>query len=384
MRRIVTFLRKSYGNFILVYLIVFNYNYIVKVYALKRKEDQSMAEKKKQRSVWPVILIFVLIVAGAIIYSKISDMTFKSNPGIIGNTAGNLYNYGLFCDDGERIYFSNYKDQGLLYSMSYDLDDYKFVTKDVARYINHDDHYLYYSRNNNMKDQAARSVFTFYSNGVFRVTPNGKHQIMIWNKPVGSVLYFDGQVYYQHYAEGEKLTIHRADIDGKEDVQLNLDESVAVSAAGNQIYYAGVTHDRALYSVNENGLNGSKVLDGSFFNPWVIGNSVYYIDVNDGYKLKIVGLDGNGGETLTDKRISAYNITSNGRYIFFQYDSKDRSGLYLLDRTSGEEMLIKEGNYKWLNVIGNRCFFYDSSGSMVYVYTIGSGIATFDPPILKN
>ena len=345
-----------------------------------------MAEKKSGKSVWPVVLIFVLIVAGAVIYTKIADMTFKSNPGIIGNTAGNLYNYGMFCDDGERIYFSNYKDQGLLYSMSYDLDDYKFITKDVARYINHDDHYLYYSRNNNLKDQAARSVFMFYSNGVFRITPDGKHQIMIWNKPVGSVLYYDGQVYYQHYAEGEKLTIHRADIDGKEDVQLSLDESVAVSVVNHQLYYSGVTKDRALYSVSTSGLvtSGTKVLDGSFFNPWVIGNSVYYIDVNDGYKLKIVGLDGQNAETLTNKRISSYNITSNGRYVFFQCDSSDIPGLFLIDRTSGEEMLIKEGNYKWLNVIGNRCFFYDSSGSMVYIYTIGSGTVTFDPPILKK
>ena len=132
------------------------------------------AKKSGGRSVFVAVAVFILIVVGAIAYSKISDMTRKSNPGITGNTAGNLYNGGVFCDNGERIFFSNYKDQGLFYSMSYDLDDFKFVTNDVVRFINHDDHYLYYSRMNNLKDQAAQSVFTFYSNGVFRITPNGR------------------------------------------------------------------------------------------------------------------------------------------------------------------------------------------------------------------
>ena len=342
------------------------------------------AKKSGGRSVFVAVAVFVLIVLGAIAYSKISEMTRKSNPGIVGNTAGNLYNGGLFCDNGERIFFSNYRDQGLFYSMSYDLDDFKFVTNDVARYINHDDHYLYYSRMNNLKDQAAQSVFTFYSNGVFRISPNGRHQKMLWNKPVGSVLYYDGQVFYQHYAEGEKLTIHRTDIDGKEDVAMNLDETVAVSVAGNRLYYGGLTYDRGLYSVGVNASAGSKVLDGFFYEPWVIGSTVYYIDTDDAYKLKFIGLDGKGGETLTSRRVSAYNITTNGKYVFFQCDTAGEAGLYMIDRASGTEQLIKEGNYKWINLIGNRCFFYDAGGSIVYIYTIGGGISYFDPPVLKK
>lgn len=343
-----------------------------------------MAGKKNGKSVFAAVAVFALIVIGAIAYSKISDITFKSNPGIVGNTAGNLYNYGMFCDDGERIYFSNYRDQGLFYSMSYDLDDFKFITKDVVRFINHDDHYLYYSRMNNLKDQAAQSVFTFYSNGVFRITPNGRHQKMLWNKPVGSVLYYDGQVYYQHYAEGEPLTIHRTDIDGKDDVPLSLDESVLVSAAGSRLYYGGVSGDRGLYSVGKTSLTGTKELDGSFYNPWVIGSTVYYIDVNDHHRLKSVGLDGSGGETLSKKSISAYNITATGRYIFIQCDTSGEAGLYMIDRSTGDERLIREGNHKWINIVGDRCFFYDSSGTSVYYYTIGAGVSVFDPPVLKK
>ena len=46
-------------------------------------------------------------------------------PGTVGNTAGNLYNSGLFCEYDGTVYFSNAADNGALYSMNVDETEVK-------------------------------------------------------------------------------------------------------------------------------------------------------------------------------------------------------------------------------------------------------------------
>ena len=356
----------------------------VNMYLLK--EALPVAEKKNRRPGLIVPIVLAVLIIGIIAYSCLSELTLKSEPLIVGNTAGNLYNYGLFCDDGERIYFSNYLDQGLLYSMSRDLDDFKYITNDVARYINHDDHYLYYSRMNNLKDTSARSIFVFYSNGVFRISKDGLRQRMLWNNPIGSLLYFNGHVFYQYYNEGEKLSIHMTDIDGKEHIKLDSDESVAVSVYNKNVYYSAVTRNRNLYSINPEMQMTVKALDGSFFNPVVTDGGVYYIDVEDKYRIKYCKLNGSETETVVDEKCSSYNMTEDGRFIYYQVDeNSDRNGVYMLDRRSGESICLRQGNYKWINLAGDYCFFYDSNETTVYCGRIGGGsVSIFNPPVLKK
>ena len=60
------------------------------------------------------VLLCVLIFFG----SKLFQTESKMNQGYInGNTAGNLYNGGSFCEYNGVIYFSNPNDNGKLYSM---------------------------------------------------------------------------------------------------------------------------------------------------------------------------------------------------------------------------------------------------------------------------
>ena len=66
-----------------------------------------------------------------------------------GNTAGNLYNAGIFCTAADgTIYFANPSDSSKLYSMNSDGSDLTKISDDVATFINADDNYIYYVRNN--------------------------------------------------------------------------------------------------------------------------------------------------------------------------------------------------------------------------------------------
>ena len=62
-------------------------------------------KKKKSKK----IAIVVISIAGAlfimmIVFLILSGITKKNPEGILGNTAGNLYNLGLFCEYGDTIY----------------------------------------------------------------------------------------------------------------------------------------------------------------------------------------------------------------------------------------------------------------------------------------
>ena len=124
-----------------------------------------MAAKKSSKK--PVIGIFVvvLIIALFLLFKQMGNKVTLSAEGLIGNTAGNLYNGGLFCEYEGRIYFSNPDDDYALYSMKTDLSDLKKLYNDYARYINVDENYVYYTRMNNKDhsdtEQAGRIPYGY-------------------------------------------------------------------------------------------------------------------------------------------------------------------------------------------------------------------------------
>lgn len=342
--------------------------------------------KKNQKDYgFYIFLVFLgIVIIGGFLVRFLSDRTVKSRPGIYGNSTGNLYNMGQYCDDGERIYFSNLNDQGLLYSMNYDLDDFRLVVEDNARYINADDNYIYYSRMNNLKDQAAQSIFVFYSNGIFRIKKNGHNLKMLWKEPVGSVVYYDNKLYFQHYKENEKLSTHRLSSDGKNDKQLFSDESVALCLYNDKLYYAGRNQDRNLHSGTIADGATKVEIEGGFYNPVVNANGVYYIDINDKYKVKKCDHEGNNVETLTRSHCSAFNFSTDGNYMFYQIDDGDNSGLFMLNLNTGEDELIKSGYFKWINTVRECCFFVTADETSTYCYRAGRGLFWFDPPVFSK
>ena len=78
--------------------------------------------------------LFALIIIGTIIYYGIGSATPKTqmNKGYVnGNTAGNLYNGGLFCESDGTIFFSNPSDGGKLYSMDSNGQNLKKLSNDA-------------------------------------------------------------------------------------------------------------------------------------------------------------------------------------------------------------------------------------------------------------
>ncbi len=347
-----------------------------------------MAKKGSRKSIAGgiiVVIVFALLVAGGFTYNYLNKRIITSPRGMIGNTAGNLYNMGLFCESDGMIYFSNYLDDGTLYSMKSDLTGFKRINDDYPRYLNADKNYLVYSRMNNLKEQGAESIFTFYANGVFRCKKNGKGLTMLHNKPVGSVLLYDNKIFYQNYVKDGKISIKKVYIDGTDEAEVIDDEVITCAVYDGRVYYTGFKNDHNLHSFNPDS-GGSRVeFEGNYYNAIVRSEGIYYIDPLDHYRLKLQSSSSPAEtKTLVNKKISAYNISEDGRYIYYQVDGTDADGLYVYDTRAEASGLVREGSHKWINIAGGFCFFYDSDAANVYAYKPGSGLSYFNPPVLSK
>ena len=344
-----------------------------------------MATAKKKSGSGGVIIVLLIIAAllgGLVFYNYWSNRILSSRSGIIGNSAGNLYNMGLFCESDGRIYFSNINDDSVLYSMNTDMTDFKRINEDYPRYLNADDHYLFYSRMNNLKEQKAESVFKFYANGIFRMKKdNPKTLKMLHNKPVGSLLVYNNRLFYQFYAD-KTVNIRTMGLDGDDDKDIVDDESVAVAAYNGRIYYCGFKGDHYLHSVDASTGSTRVDLEENAYNPIVTSKGFFFIDSADHFHLKFS--NGSDTETLVEEQIASYNITSDGRYIYYQKDGSDSNGIYIYDTANKTSGMILAGDFKWINIAGGYCFFYDFDGKNVYAYKPGTGLSYFNPPDLSK
>ena len=106
-----------------------------------------------------IAAIPVLLFAGLFVYSIISKRVPENPPGTTGNTAGNLNNGGLFCEDEGIVYFSNAYDNNSLYSMNPDETDVKKLSNAQVYSINAAGNFLYYYQAASSASDQFSSMF---------------------------------------------------------------------------------------------------------------------------------------------------------------------------------------------------------------------------------
>jgi len=327
---------------------------------------QAPVKKGNGNKKWIFVLVAVLAAGLLLLYSYLTNRVVPSASQTLGNTAGNLYNGGLFCENDGVIYFSNPNDDYTLYSMSTELKDFEKLYDDYARYINADENYVYYTRKNNKKENPTNSIFIFFSTGVYRIGKGGSNIKAISTDPSGSLLVYDNRLYYETY-NNNKLTLYSTGLDGKDEKKLISDDTPVVSVYDNKIYYAGNLSDQNIHYINSSG--GSDVaIETKAYLPIVTAEGVFYISTAQNYNICRCDTDGANNETLVDRSVSWYNMTDDGRYIFYQCDDKDNSAIYVLDRTENTTEKIADGNYKWINIAGGYCFFFDYYTERAFAY----------------
>lgn len=323
--------------------------------------------------------ILILLVISVVVSSFMSKVP-KNPSGTVGNTTGNLYNKGLFCESDGRIYFANPYDGGSLYSMNLDESDVKKLHGGNTQFINAGGDFLYYWQSSEQIDGAGLGYLRGV-NGLFRIKKDGSKVKGMSRNSAGCIKLLDNTLYYLHEADDSGVTLHRIGTDKKDDEVL-IDKKVSPAATyQNQIYYSGFEKDHNLYAIDlATGMN-SIALQANMCFPTVENGYVYYMDIENDYSLCRIDLMNPeaGATVLTNDRVDVYNVHDN--VIFYQRNSETEPALIRMNIDGSNPEVIVEGNYTNINCTSNYTYF-TLFGENVPVYKTptsgGVNVTTFN------
>lgn len=284
-------------------------------------------------------------------------------PDTVGNSAGNLNNKGLFCEDGDTIYFANAYADGALYRMDLNAEDVKRVSDAKVQFLCAGGNYLYYHQTGSAGSSGLGSVRS--TSGLYRAPKKGGAATCIDNSPVAALNLVGNYLYYQHYDVPTNTTFYRSRVDKKERGQIT-DSLINPACAENGIiYYNGIESDHYLYSYNTATGVSSLIWDYDVWNPIYQNGSFFYMDIHNDYALCRYDLNTQTAVTLSSDRIDHFNVL-NG-VIFYQISSEDSPALMRMNTDGSHVELVANGIYENINLTSQYAFFSEY-GSPVPVY----------------
>lgn len=329
----------------------------------------------KNKIILAVILIcFIALCSAFGVYTYMQNSIPENPAGTTGNTAGNLYNNGLFCESDGYVYFANPYDSNTLYSMRSDETEIKKLIAIQASSINADGKYLYYYQGGS--GGGAGLGFLISTTGVYRTQKTRPSNSECLDRILGKyVVLADNTVYYT--CADETLTTNRIDIDG-ENKDVFLEDDILPVSLYNSTFYFSNSNNLHLTSLNLKTGQSRQVLNEDLYMPIVDGNIVYGIDIHDNYSLVRVSLT-NGSKTVLDNaRVDLINVTDN--YIYYQ-TSGNTPQLKRISKSGTNTEVVAEGTYNNINATSNYVYFTAFNSSIPVYKTPVSGpinVTTFD------
>lgn len=338
-------------------------------------------KKKNTKETIGTILIVLIILVGIAAVIYVNQLSKKNTipDDTIGNTSGNLNNRGLLCESDGYIYFSNPYDRKALYRMKEDGTEIKCLVHVPVEYINVYDDTVYFYQLPGADEQVFGLSGLF---GICYTDTKGKDGLNNIDKTLcNSLVLYGKNLYYQHYDKAEGLTLYRADAktEAKEKIS---DKRVFVSTPYDGKFMCYNEDNSYFISLFNPQTNQMELFDQDIraYNIIVEGEYMYYMNIDDSYRIYRMKLSDHTTEKLTDDRVDLFNI-QNGN-IFYQKNSEQSPALMRMNADGSNVSVIASGNYTSINCSSNYAYFY-SFGEEAPIYRVplsGGSVETLDIP----
>lgn len=309
--------------------------------------------KKKLPTI--ITLAVLVIVGGLAVFFQIRKNTFHFNTSpVVGNTAGNIYNRGLFCEQGGKVYFANPYDRNTLYVMNPDETEVEQVLDVSLELLNVDEEHIYYYQTSTSGASGLGHMRS--RNGLCRIGKDRSNGDVFTNDTAFCMLVVNNTLYYL-VSDEHGPHFYKQPIDGS-DATLIADELIyPACAVGDNIYYNGRNQDHALYAYNTLSDTSSYVwAAGNIWNPIVVDGYVYYMDVPNNYRLCRYSLSEDVIEILTDDRVDMFNMGS-GK-IFYQKGSSVSPALIRMNYDGSDKETVAEGIFTDINMTSQYVYYH--------------------------
>lgn len=120
----------------------------------------------------------------------------------------------------------------------------KKLSYDRVMYINADDHYVYYVRNNE-NNGTGFDFFSYARNSLCRIDQNGENTKILDKDPCLYASLVGNYIYYLHYDDKDATTLYKIGIDGEGRKKVYSPYIFTCSTLGQYIYTSGTESDGA-------------------------------------------------------------------------------------------------------------------------------------------
>lgn len=321
------------------------------------------------------IICAVLLVAGLAVFKYLSGRVPQNPAGTVGNTAGNLYNNGLFCENDGYVYFANAYDSSSLYRMRPDESEMEKLAYAEVGSINADGKYLYYYQGGS--GSGTGLGFVLSTTGIYRTNKAKASDALCLDRVNGKyVLLADNDVYYT--CSADQTSLKKVSTDGKNKETLLELNILPVSVQNSTFYYLNTEGNLHLMALDLKTNTSRQVLAEDVYMPIIEGNTVYGIDIHDNYSLISLNTTDGSKKLLDTGRIDLLNVTDS--YIYYQ-TSGNTPQLKRIRRDGSGMEVVADGSYSNINATSQYLYFTQFGSSTPVFKTPVSGpinVTTFD------
>lgn len=307
-----------------------------------------------------------LLIGTLMVMSVFSGRITMNPAGTVGNSAGNLNNGGLFCEYNGRVYFSNAGDQSQLYSMKPDETEITLLSRMKVRNVLAGGEYLYFYQSGSTSDTGPAQLPGLFS--FCRSNLNGQN---VTSLTTGSLI--TGQLVnnylYLMINNSEGNFFYKLKIDQSEQVTLADYIINPACVQGDAIYYNGTTGDHHLYKLNTANDAVSELLDSNLWYPVADGGYIYYMDIENNYRICRYSLSSGETQVLTNDRVDCFNV--GGGYVYYQKNDRTEPQLRCMRVDGSDNFAVAEGNYTRINM----------TSLYVYFQPFGDELTTYHSPL---
>ncbi len=328
----------------------------------------------------PIIFCVCVLILMVVVYinGQRSRMITKNADNAIGNTAGNLYNGGYFCENDGYVYFSNPYDNYALYRMKPEETDVEKLITTETKCINVMGDYIYYYQFGSGSGEGFGYVIDM--NGVYRAPKKSPKTGSCLDKiHLDTMLLYGNNLYYDAN-DSSGVYLKRMSTDGKSSEAVTDYKLTAVcSAANGKLYFNNTTDNFHLNTLDVSTNRISDVLSEDVYQPIVEGNTAYCIDIHNSYALVKYDLT-TGEKTVLDDstRVDMFNVSNN--YIYYQ-TSGNTIEFRRIPKRGGTYEVIAEGAYNTIQITSKYVYFRQFQAEVpVYKIPVDGAltISTFD------